>query len=1067
MLRIVTGPFHPCLESALVDHIRRAKTPDLLAPLGVLVPSTELAQRVRRLLAVEHGLALLNVHILTFHQLALRLRDEERECGGSPPPLQVVDELFFEQLTRHLVHKRLQGLSPLRQIGHSSGTWAALWSTVRDLKDAGVAPAAALRGLREGCFGEDDSAWLEALFSLHAAVQESARALRVGTPDDLAQAMVAFAPASRFIASLQRVFYYGFYDLTQVQLDVFQTVSRIAPTTLFFPLDDDRSFDFARRFFDRYIQPLAPAPDSTLRAGPSQPGDSSPARHAPELFVRSVVGTEEELATVCRTILDLRETHGYRFDEIGVVARSLDPYRTALPRVFERYRIPFTATVGIPLMHEPLCKTLLQLASLTLSDWYGPSVLDVVASPLYRSERFDSHPEHVRPDLWRLVVPALHIVRGIEEWTRLETASRSSVEIGAVDDERGTTGSLHVPSEIVQCLWDEVNHLHRECAELPERGPVAQLVESFRALAARHARRPLPAAVPEEDARDARLLLVWDTVDRVLTQLTQLDVLGDPVTWAEFVELFIHAVERTTVPLETIDHCGVTVLDVMAARGLPFRALFVLGLNEKVFPRYIREDPFLRDRARRVFAETLGFKIDEKLAGYDEEELLLALLRQAARDRLILSFQRADDQGRALAPSPYLGEAARLCRLDEPIVDAVAWRLTDRMAQRPALRALVPPGELAQWLAMGGQDAAPLLRAAGRDPELFRSGIEALMRIEDDEPALTACDGLTGPLDTHWSKVLARGLAPTPLERYARCPFQYFAVDVLRLDPIRRPLAQELDAAVLGTICHAALRRCYERLLPTGWPAKPVTDDTVEWCIHSAVEEAAADYESRHPAGHHLLRELAKDRIVALVAAAVEADEAAQAEDHFVPVSFEVDAVGTLPPESGSNIAPMRIHGRVDRVDRHRSSGEVRVVDYKFKSGGSIKTEDRNLVQAALRGGRLQPPLYTCLDIPEHGKPHTVQLFFLAPRWTPPVARSSFAATVWDSATGSRLRQTVSTLMHGIRAGRFFILPDGYCDTCEFRVACRREHGPTWWRSYRAPEPKALKTLRTLRVKDE
>jgi ATP-dependent helicase/nuclease subunit B len=1067
MLRIVTGRFHPHLESALVHHIRRAKTPDPVAPLAILVPSKELAGRVRRLIAVEHGLALLNVHILTFHQLALRLWDEERERGGSPSPLQVVDELFFEQLIRHLVRNRLQELTPLHQIGHSSGTWGALWSTVRDLKDAGVEPAVALRALREGCFGDDDSAWLEALFSLHAAMQEAARALHVGTLDDLAQAVRAFVPVSRFIASLQHAFYYGFYDLTQVQLDMFEAVSRIAPTTLFFPLDDDPSFDFARRFFERYIQPLAPAPDTVLRAGDPQPGDSSPARPVPELFVRSVVGTEEELATVCRTILDLAETHGYRFDEIGVVARSLDPYRTALPSVFERHRIPFTSTAGTPLMHEPLCKTLLQLASLTLNDWYGPSVVDAVSSPLYRSEQFESHPERIRPDLWRLVVPALHIVRGIEEWARLEIASRSSVEIAAVDDERSSTGSLWVPQEIVRCLWDEVNQLQRECAELPERGTVAQLVESMRALATRHLRRPSPAEGPEENARDTRLLLVWEAVDRVLAQLAQLDVLGDPITWAEFVELLIHVVERTTVPVEPMDHRGVAVLDVMAARGLPFRALFVLGLNEKVFPRYIREDPFLRDQARRVLDETLGFKIDEKLAGYDEEELLLTLLRQAAGDRLILSFQRADDHGRALAPSPYVGEVARLCRLDERVIDAVPRRLTDRMARRPGLKALVPTGELAQWLAMNGQDAAPLLRTTGRDHESFRFGTEALRRIEDDQPALTAYDGLTGPLAAHWTKVLDRGLAPTPLERYARCPFQYFSADVLRLEPVRQPLAQELDAAVLGTVCHAALRRCYERLLPTGWPAEPVTDDTVEWCIHSAVEEAAADYESRHHTGHHVLWEMAKDTIISLVAAAVEADEAAQAGDHFIPVAFEVEAEGMFPQEGGSDAAPMRIRGRVDRVDRHRSSGEIRVVDYKFKRGGSIKAEDRHLVQAALRGVRLQPPLYTCLDIPGYGKPGTVQLFFLAPRWTPPIARSSFAATVWASATGARLRHTVTTLTDGIRAGRFFILPGGYCDTCEFRVACRREHGPTWWRSYRAPEPKALKTICTLRAKDE
>ncbi|NJL15977.1 MAG: PD-(D/E)XK nuclease family protein [Nitrospira sp.] len=71
------------------------------------------------------------------------------------------------------------------------------------------------------------------------------------------------------------------------------------------------------------------------------------------------------------------------------------------------------------------------------------------------------------------------------------------------------------------------------------------------------------------------------------------------------------------------------------------------------------------------------------------------------------------------------------------------------------------------------------------------------------------------------------------------------------------------------------------------------------------------------------------------------------------------------------------------------------------------------------------------------------------------------------SETGRRIQGTIKALMDGIRAGRFFILPDGYCDQCEFRVICRREHAPTWWRAYRAAEPKVLRTLRTQKIVDD
>src|SRR3972149_343697 len=124
----------------------------------------------------------------------------------------------------------------------------------------------------------------------------------------------------------------------------------------------------------------------------------------------------------------------------------------------------------------------------------------------------------------------------------------------------------------------------------------------------------------------------------------------------EFVQAVQRRIEATRVPIGTELVPGVRVLDAMAARGLAFRVLFVLGLNESVFPRVIREDAFLRDRERRVLETSLGYKIPEKLGGYDEERLLFSLLVGAARESLSLCAQRSHEAGGA--PPPPLGRPA-------------------------------------------------------------------------------------------------------------------------------------------------------------------------------------------------------------------------------------------------------------------------------------------------------------------------------------------------------------------------------------------------------------------------
>jgi ATP-dependent helicase/nuclease subunit B len=142
MLRIVTGPFHPVLENALIEDIRSCKTDDPFTPLAVIVPSASLVEGLKVLLTHHASRAFLNIHFLTFHQLALRLRDDLAMVSGAGlgQTLQLVDDFFFEQLVRQVVRRKLPGLEPLMRLPASPGTWKGLWATVRDLKDAVVEP---------------------------------------------------------------------------------------------------------------------------------------------------------------------------------------------------------------------------------------------------------------------------------------------------------------------------------------------------------------------------------------------------------------------------------------------------------------------------------------------------------------------------------------------------------------------------------------------------------------------------------------------------------------------------------------------------------------------------------------------------------------------------------------------------------------------------------------------------------------------------------------------------------------------------------------------------------------
>lgn len=150
--------------------------------------------------------------------------------------------------------------------------------------------------------------------------------------------------------------------------------------------------------------------------------------------------------------------------------------------------------------------------------------------------------------------------------------------------------------------------------------------------------------------------------------------------------------------------------------------------------------------------------------------------------------------------------------------ERVPRRLTQRISEQPSIQDLLPAAELALGCLMQGQDALPVLDAMGRDLLLVEQGLATLKIIERESPELGPFDGMVGAQAPVVSSGKERSFSPTSLERYATCPFQYFADKVLKLEPVRRIQEDHLPPLTLGILVHESLRVSYERLLALQWP---------------------------------------------------------------------------------------------------------------------------------------------------------------------------------------------------------------------------------------------------------
>ena len=1067
IMETILGPFHPQLESAIVDEIVARKKADALCPLLILVPSDALRRHLKQLLSGHHKLSLINVHLLTFYQLSARLFAEAH--GGLP---ELRDDLFLEEVVRQLVRTRQSGAAIFTGIEDRAGGCAALWQTLRDLRDGLVDPQNALEALREGQLAGKGGERTEQLLLLLQSLLSFCDGHEIRNHSDLDRFAARQAASSPFLKQFERIFYYGFYDLTQIQLDGFHAVARNYPTTLLFPLlpirPSHNGWTFAERFYERHVQGYNTEPTRDLldATEPSLPAtwrlfDEQADRAYGSLpvnwhcTVSNSFGVHDEVTAAAKEILRLVDDERMAFGDIGVVTRSLDSYGDAIAEIFREHQVPIRSSVEAPLVQFPLTKAVILLFSMPARDFLRSHVIDLLSSPYFqRGKSTETDPP--RPDLWDLASRELAICKGVQEWRRLQNYANRDLIISQLsgDDEPRV---IRIAAAQLRSLAEIVESLATDLHALPENDSWSGYAVAYRDLLRKYLGISADESRTEKNSDES----LKHKILALLDQIAGLDGVSDRVTLIDFSQTFEHWLERSSLDPSASDVDGVTVLNATAARGLSFRALFILGLNEGVFPRTIREDAFLRDRDRDVIERDLGYKVNPKLAGFDEEKLVFTLLVSAARERLYVSFQRADESGRALSPSWYLGELKRVLgdearsRLTEITIPR---SLSEKSSAPPFHRDdLLLPEELGIRLTLHDQDPSALIESFAAAPRLYKHGRGVVAELDQSGDKLHSLDGVVGPLADNWQHFIRRGVSPTALETYARCPYQFFARHVLGLERLERP--EDISGpgpADYGELGHAILNGVYRTLIECDYFAGKSAD--VALTVETVAHRVFAEYEKNQPVGYALTWQCLKEQLTQLIRNVVTLDLHEMADSGFVPARFEAEETDRLPDDWPEPMRGTTIRGRMDRIDINAENHNLRVIDYKFKFGAGATAQDKNLDRAALRGERLQPPFYSLLGKSwarqQTGKPAEVgaEFYYIAPRWSNgPLVTEAFNAAGLEGKLGAEIAKTIAYLADGIREGRFFIQRGAHCDHCDVAEICRKNHPPSLWRAENDP----------------
>ena len=649
-----------------------------------------------------------------------------------------------------------------------------------------------------------------------------------------------------------------------------------------------------------------------------------------EVELVAATSRRAEVEAAAREIIALCRDRGCRWRDIAVLLRDLDTYHLLLTTVFDDYDIPYFIDRKRTVMHHPLVELVRSALETVSGGW--------AYEPLFRYLKTDLAPlARDDADLLENYVLAFGLKgkawTGDRDWVYYH---RDSLEEYDADSSqyidkltRINRARVLASRELLSLHWKisrsgvTVRDISAALFTMLEELGIPARLEEWKTLAEKNGSL--------EEAREHGQ--IWNGLVKLLEEMVA--ALGEeqlPLSeYAAVLDAGLESMRLGLIP-PGMDHIVVGSLD--RSRSPSVKAALVLGVGDGVLPARLTGDGVFTDGEReRLAAAGLELAPTTRRKVLDEQYLVYLALTRAA-EKLYLSYPLADEEGRALTPSPVIGRIKELLPGSGEKILGV--EPDDAGASDAGF--IAAPGRCLTYLGgrlrnvLEGRPVTPLWRDvynwfAGREEYRDKLNIisSGLFHTNTERPLSAAASR------TLYGKRLRTSVSR--LEKFRSCPFSHFLAYGVKL---KERVVQKLSAPDMGQFFHAALKMYGDRLKQGSLDWGSVNNNDIKKMVGEVVEILAPRLQNEillSSARHRNLLNKLKRQLTR--AAAVLAEHSRRGV--FRPVALELafgagkDALPPLVLQLPGGGLAMELYGRIDRLDA-ASSGKghyLRVVDYK------------------------------------------------------------------------------------------------------------------------------------------
>lgn len=1123
------GELFPTLQKRVIAEVREAlqnRADPLSDQILLIVPTRAMRAALLRALAADRLNNFYGLNLMSINHLAIKIAIDTLETSKHL----ISDSTFFPfALYNIAVQNKLEPFQSFR-------ICQALYQSIRDLIDGGVT-ADLFRDALDDAQREPEIAAgldfqelsaLQRIYSKFETFLHEHQILNLQTSASRSATNAAKWAQSKKISSL---IIYGFYDATQTQCDVLEELTRTVSENggkaqIFFPfpvrdLTVEFPASYSQPFFERlyslttrlsgefyFHETHTPLASANVESAIFR-GEELPEKNSSRLEFFSAAGPYDEAWGVAKKILHLVKDKGASFDQILVISRTLDD-PLALMRVFEENRIPCNLVRGSTLAEV----TYARFASLILrarqSRFNAATLFEFLSAPFIKRTGFKDL-KNISDLMERL------FIRNWDDWDRLKPLLQDNPLPRLLDEHiHGDEQKRESWKYTARSLLSLRKALERipETASLPQFArALIQVLDAFTkpeeplelektsvkeepAVAVKNGKSRAnpnqlsltfdagPTEIKQIKSDEKSMSPAMQAVINLLRKLADFSIFGSTeITLSEFAHLLELYLKQTSVDPGIEQKQGVTVGDVMQLRGVTADYVFLMHMNREVFPRRLNEDPFLPDNARQMLTDLTGAgpslkrvaksRLFQLKDGGEEELLLFAMALRSARERLFLSYQRADAQGRKLTCSAYYDEVLRVLTNktseENSAVCAISRQLETKIMDFGRPRSEILP-TLSECSALGDWFSTEevLHHTHALPPEFSQQAMVFARRMNSyDLNEAAILDGCIQDPARLWSAVLkSRGmdylrLSYSTMKSFFICPFQFFGTVVLKLEESPKETEndeQDLDAMTKGILAETVVKGAIN-LIKT-------SDCSIDQAVQEATAQTREKYLDVFPplilnlymkkfqhAAHNLLHYLQS--------------EGYDLKRSVVPEFENKETVELLDSESNELGFRVIISGVLDLITFKAFGGDGLISDLKWGGGRTANTPNAMHQKGELQfclypamyevsSGDYLPFRYFRLNIFEQfGDPNQIEKKLRKLGLSDPDRVMRYFGGASDSAkTYLHEEQFLKTRNCGIEMlkSQFRILKDpgvpfSDCKYCSFTQLCRRSHASTLLRT--------------------